>query len=140
MNKNVHKPVLSKLPKREQEVMEIIYRLERGSVSDVQSALADQPTYAAARMLLQRLHKKGLLKAERDGNRYIYSATTTKASAGRSALRRLIGTFFGGSKTAAVSALLGDDDVSDRELSELEDLVRQARKRQRVAQTRVDDR
>ena len=127
MNKNVPFP---KLPKREREVMEIVYALDRATVSDVQDQLLDQPTYAATRMLLQRLHKKGLLQAEREGNRYVFAATTAKSSAGRSALQHLIRTFFAGSKTDVVNALISDEEVTEDELDRLEVLISEARKRQ----------
>ena len=60
---------MESLPKREREVMDLVYLLEQADVRDVQQQLVRQPTYSATRMLLQRLHKKGLLQAERDGNR-----------------------------------------------------------------------
>ena len=122
---------LQALPKREREVMDLVYLLEQADVRDIQQQLAGEPTYSATRMLLQRLHKKGLLQAERDGNRYIYRTTTPKSFAGIAALKGLIGTFFSGSASHAVSALLGDEDVSDEELEELEHLVKQARLQRR---------
>ena len=49
------------------------------------------------------------------GTRHVYAPTVPRDSARRSALRHLLGTFFGGSATAAVAALL---DASDRALSD----------------------
>ena len=107
--------------------MEAIYSLNQASVHDVQSVLSGEPSYSATRMLLQRLHKKGLLQVEREANRYLYSATAAKGAAGRTALKDLIGTFFAGSATEAVSALLGDDEITEDELASLEALVTEAK-------------
>ena len=137
MNKKVHMNSESmdiesvdsaSLPRREREVMDIVFALERATVSDVQERLADKPSYSATRMLLQRLHKKKLLQANRDGARYVYSAVASKRKSGARALIRLLRTFFGGSATGAVSALLGEEVISDDELEELEALVKEARR------------
>ena len=109
--------------------MDIVFSLERAAVGDVQAQLPDQPSYSATRMLLQRLHKKGLLNVERDGKRYLYLPATTKHSAGRVALNRLMQTFFDNSATSTVSALLDREEITGAELAELEVLVKAARQR-----------
>ena len=125
MNNNV--PLA--LPKKERAVLEVVFRLEQASVNDVLAAYPEGQSYAATRMLLQRLHKKGLLQAERDGHRYLYSATSKKSAAGKSALRNLISTFFRGSAVHAVSSLLTHEELSTDELDELEEMIAKARQR-----------
>ena len=58
--------------------------------------------------MLRILESKGHLRHEKDGPRHIYYPTTPRNVAQKSAVRHLIGTFFGGSRTAAVVALLDD--------------------------------
>lgn len=115
----------SSLTRREREVMDVIYALGRASAADVQDQLPDRPSYSATRMLLQRLQKKGLIRYQMDGARYIYSPATPRTSAGRAAWSRLVRTFFGGSTGSAFSALLGasSERLTDEELEELERLV-----------------
>jgi BlaI family penicillinase repressor len=121
------------LSRRERQVMDVVYAGGRVTVADVQQRLPDRPTYSATRMLLQRLHKKGLLTFVMEGPRYVYSATAPKSAAGREALARLVRTFFDGSKARAVSALLGTspESLSDAEIGELEKLVQAAKARRR---------
>ena len=121
------------LTRRERQVMDIVYARGRVSVADVQADLADNPTYSATRMLMQRLHKRGLITFDMDGARYIYSATTPRTSAGEAAWSRLVKTFFDGSNAAALSTLLGasSDELSDAQLAELEDLVARAKARKK---------
>ncbi len=79
-------------------------------------------------MVLQRLHKKGEVQTHRDGKKYIYSPALATEKAGLNALKTLIETFFTGSATQAVSALLGDrQKISDDELEQLEMLIRKAK-------------
>ena len=119
------------LSAREREAIDAVYALESASVEEVQARLSGTPSYAATRMILQRLHKKGRLTAAREGKRYFYAPVVAADTAGLSALRSLLGTFFQGSTTKAVSALLdGDRSISAKELDELEALI-QAAKEQR---------
>ncbi len=120
------------LSKRERQVMDIVYARGAATVADVQAELVDSPSLAATRMLLQRLHKKGVLEASQDGPRYLYRPQLSKVRAAHAALSRLLQTFFDGSHTKAMTALLGDSDqISDQELEDLEQLVRDARARRR---------
>jgi len=117
------------LPRRERQVMDIVYAGGKVSASDVQAQLPDHPTYSATRMLMQRLHKKGLVQVEMDGPRYIYSPSTPRFTAGKAAFARLVKTFFDGSRVNAFNALLGasSDELTDAELAELERLVANAK-------------
>ena len=118
------------LRRRERQVMDIIYAMGEATVADVQDRLVDSPSSAATRMLLQRLHKKGVLEAYQDGPRYVYRPQLSKVRAARAALSRLLQTFYDGSPSKAMTALLGDgDQISDEELEHLEQLVREARAR-----------
>ena len=114
--------------RREREILDVLYRLGRGSVADVRSGLADPPSYSAVRTLLGLMVDKGHVTHEREGNRYIYTPTTAPEVAGRKALSRLVHTFFGGSIEGVVSTLLDGRDVSPETLDTLADLVDQARK------------
>ena len=64
--------------------------------------------------MLRILEEKGHLRHEKDGPRHIYFPTTPRSVAQRSAVKHLLGTFFNGSRAAAVAALL---EESDRPLS-----------------------
>ncbi len=121
------------LSRRERQVMDIVYANGRVSVADVQIALPDEPSYSATRMLMRRLHKKGLVKFAMEGPKYVYSASTPRRAAGKAALTRLVKTFFDGSTAAAFSSLLGtsSEKLSDHELDELRKLVAQAKERRR---------
>lgn len=129
VKKSLKANVKQELPRREREVMDVVYASEKVSVADVQAQLPDNPTYSATRMLLQRLYKKGLVTFDMQGPKYIYSASTHKAAAGKAAWAKLVKTFFGGSTANAFNALLGpsSETLSDDELAELEKLVAQVK-------------
>lgn len=125
------KRLLQRLSRRERQVLEAVYRLEGGSVREVRDQLPDPPSYSAVRTHLRILEEKGYLRHEEEGRRYLYYPTVEKADARRSALDNLMDTFFHGSVTATVSALLQKEDLelSEEELDRLESLIRDARRR-----------
>lgn len=120
------------LSRRERQIMDVIYALEQATVSDVLERLPDPPSYSAVRAMLRILEEKGHLTHEQDGQRYVYSPVVPRDSAQRSMLRHLVRTFFGGSATAAVAALLDleGDEISDRELDRLSHLIDQTRQKE----------
>ena len=93
--------------RREAEILEILYRRRKATVAEVQSDLADPPSYSAVRKLLEILERRGYTRHTVEGRRYIYTPAESMAKARKSALRRMLNTFFDGSTDHAVVALLG---------------------------------
>jgi predicted transcriptional regulator len=116
------------LGRRERQIMEAVYRLGRATVAEVRAELADAPSYSAVRGMMRFLEDKGLLRHVQDGVRYVYLPTVTAAKARKSALQRLVHTFFGGSAREAVAALIEDSNLPEEDLDRLQDLIAQARK------------
>ena len=117
------------LSKRERQIMDIVYRLGKATAADVHADLPDAPTYTTVRGLLRVLEEKGHLVHEEDGPRYLYSAATPRQEAGVSLLSHVVRTFFDGSASKAMAALVGSGgaDLSEAELARLEQMIRQAR-------------
>ncbi|MEM1179444.1 MAG: BlaI/MecI/CopY family transcriptional regulator [Acidobacteriota bacterium] len=120
----------AKLSRREREIMDILYRLGSATAAEVGEGLADPPSYSAVRALLAKLEKKGHIRHEERGPRYVYSPVLAKDAAQDSAMSRLVQTFFGGSVSAAVTGLLGRsaDAMSDEELEQLSGMIERARR------------
>jgi predicted transcriptional regulator len=110
--------------------MDIVYRLGRGTAAEIRSAMADPPSYSAVRALLRILETKGHLRHEQDGARYVFRPTVAAEDARRGALDQVIDTFFQGSASGAVAALLDANDrrLSRDELTQLARLIAEARK------------
>jgi predicted transcriptional regulator len=119
----------TQLSRRERQIMDVVYRLGKATVSDVLERLPDPPSYSAVRALMRILEEKGHLSHEQDGPRYVYLPTVPRDAAQASALSHLVRTFFGGSAEAAVAALLDlpEHGMSEGELSRLSRLIDEAR-------------
>lgn len=118
------------LSRRERQIMDVVYRLGEATVADVRASITDAPSYSAVRALMRVLTEKGELTHTQDGPRYVYRPTTPREEASASALQRVLSTFFDGSPSQAMAALmdLSSGDLTDDELDELETLVHNARR------------
>jgi BlaI family transcriptional regulator, penicillinase repressor len=124
------KPKPNALSRRERQIMDILYKLERASVGQVLSKLADKPSYSTVRAQLRVLEEKGHVRHEEHGLRYVYVPAVPRDVARRSALRHLVETFFDGSTEKVVAALLGGEvaRMSPEELDRLARLITKGRK------------
>ncbi len=119
---------LSDLSRRERQIMDVIFRLEKATAAEVMDNLPDPPSYSAVRALLRILEEKGHLRHEQVGPRYVYMPTLSQEKAKRTALRHVVSTFFDGSVAQTVATLLDlSDDVSRPELERLASLIEKAR-------------
>ena len=116
--------------RRERQIMDLVYRQGDVSARDIWEALPEQPTYGSVRKHLQILVGKGHLKQRKQGRSLLYSAVRTRKRAARSALSRLLDTFYHGSVEEAVSGMLTlkDQKLSADELDRIARLVDQAKK------------
>ena len=120
--------MLSKLPPRERQIVDILY--ERGPllVADICDALPDQLSGSAVRAMLKRLEDKGFVQRSDSDRGYLYCPTVSDTVAKKSALSEIVRVFFNGSAAGAATALLGMSDKLDTsELEQLEAMIARAR-------------
>lgn len=119
------------LSRREREIMDIIFALNQATLGEILDRMEHPPTRPALRSLLTILETKGHLRHGKTGREFVYEATHAKQEAGKSALKRVLDVFFGGSLPDALTAHFADPaKLPDRqELAALEQLVAEAAKR-----------
>ncbi len=124
------KTAATELSRRERQIMDVIYQRGRATAAEVLGGLADPPSNSAVRALLAILVNKGWLQVAEDGPRYVYHPTRPRGEAGRSAMHRVVDTFFQGSVESAVAALLDvrQARLTDAEIVRLKNLIEQTRK------------
>ncbi|MYB05192.1 MAG: BlaI/MecI/CopY family transcriptional regulator [Gemmatimonadetes bacterium] len=119
---------LPPLSRREREVMDVLYELGAGTAVQIRERLADPPTDSAVRSILRILVGKRHLERKPDGSRYVYSPTLPVMRARRSAMHRVLRTFFGGSVEGAVAMLLelGEGDLTPDERERIKQMIDEA--------------
>jgi predicted transcriptional regulator len=116
------------LSRRERQIMDVLYARGSATAVEIREALPDPPSYSAVRALLRILEEKGHARHEQQGPRYVYFPQVSRERARRSALKRLVSTFFGGSAAQAAAALIGSETLSRDEVTRLTAMLARARK------------
>ena len=111
--------------------MDVVYRIGRATAAEVRDGLPDAPTYTTVRGLLRILEQKGHLRHEEEGARFVYFPSLSRQRAGASILSHVVRTFFDGSPSNAMAAMLGSSGgpLKEAELERLSDLVKEQRKK-----------
>ncbi len=121
---------LPPLSRRERDVMDVLYELGSATAVQIRERLADPPTDSAVRSILRILVNKRHLERTPEGHRYVYSPTMPVVRARRSAMHRVLRTFFGGSVEGAVAMLLelGEGDLAPGERERIKRMIDEAEK------------
>ena len=127
------KALADQLTRREREIVNALFALgNRASADDIRSRLTDPPSDSSVRVMLARLEKKGILRHQLDGLKFLYSATVSPAVAKRNALQQYVQTFFGGSLSQMMTALVSESSFSEDELDALKAEIERARKERKT--------
>jgi predicted transcriptional regulator len=118
------------MSRRERQIMDVLYARGRASASEIQESLPDTPSNSTVRTILRVLERKGLVRHVEEGLRYLFLPIVPRSAARKSALQRVMRTFFDGSAKEAVAAFLdpGAFSLSKEDLDELSRMLDQARK------------
>ena len=118
------------LSRRERQIMDLLFRDGTLTALQIQEGLPDAPSYSAVRGLLRILLEKGHVKHQEQGPRYAYSAALPKDQASNSAVAHLVETFFSGSVSNTVAALLDSSTgkLDAEELRRIQRMIEKAKK------------
>ena len=115
--------------RRERQIMDAVFALGAATVKEVVEAIPNPPTAMAVRRMMHILEEKGHLRRRGSGREVTYVPRESKGKAGRSALEKVLETFFGGSLEEALAAHLHSrkEGVSPEERERLIALIDQAK-------------
>ena len=123
------KPSHPDLTRRESQIMDILYRRRRATVEDIRAELPDTSSPSSVRKLLEIMIDRGLIGREYDGPRFVYFPAVKPEDASRSALKKVLRTFFNDSPGPAIAALIDIQaaPISADEYRRLRALLKKAR-------------
>lgn len=115
------------LSKREQQIMEILWKQGPSPATAVEQGLPDSPSNSTVRTLLKLLESKGWITRRMEDGRAIYSSSRTIDEEGKSAISQVLDTFFAGSIRSAVAAMVDDRTrITNEEFAEIKAIIEQA--------------
>jgi predicted transcriptional regulator len=111
------------LTKAEEEIMQILWTLEKTSVKDIMEQLPEpKPAYNTVSTIVRILENKGFVDHEADGKGYLYFPLVQKSDYSHESLHKLVEGYFQGSFKSMVSFFMKKNDIC---LTELEEILKE---------------
>jgi predicted transcriptional regulator len=116
------------LTEAEQRLMDILWRLESGTVTEIAAALPKKLdlAYNTVLTMMGILEAKGYVRHTKlkEGRAFIYRPIVSRDQASRSALQHLLSRFFGNSAEALVLNLIENEALDDKERTRIRELLK----------------
>jgi predicted transcriptional regulator len=115
------------LSRRERQILEVLFQLGEASANDIVEALPDQLANATVRTMLRILEDKGVVQHRNEGRRFLYRPCGSRQTAAKSAFRKVLDVFFGGSVEDALATHLADpkSNLSSEQLQRIREIIDQ---------------
>jgi len=117
------------LTEGEWAIIQAVWENEPCAAPTVQEELETQKnwTYSTVKTMMDRMVTKGLLKTERIRNLILYRSVITRRQAQKSEIMRTVKRAFDGALTPMMQFLLDNHNLSQKQLNELEKLIKKKR-------------
>lgn len=126
------KKSLKELTRAEEQVMQILWKLEKAFVKDVVVQFKrPKPAYNTVSTIIRILEKKGFVSYRAFGNTYEYYPLISREDYSKTYLRSFVGRYFGASYKSLLSFFTQEENLSLEELEEMRKLVDQEIKRKK---------
>ncbi len=111
---------MQKLTNKEEEIMHILWKLEKAFVKDVMAAITeDQPHYNTLSTIIRNLEEKGYVSHQAYGNTHQYFPIITKEKYRKAFMNNAIENYFNNSYKSMVSFFAEEEKISAEELREI---------------------
>jgi len=118
-----------RITEAEHAVMEVLWDRPRRTAAEVCEEICGlrEWSLATVKTLLSRLVQKGVLAAEPEGRRFLYTPTIARSAYVGGESRRLVDRLFGGSAASLVAHLAESEALSVDDLAKIEALLKELR-------------
>jgi predicted transcriptional regulator len=117
---------MKKLTRKEEEVMKILWKLEKAFVKDiVEEYDKPKPHYNTVSSLVRLLQDKGIIGFTQYGNTYEYFPLMTKEEYRKTFMKQVVSDYFDNSYKSAVAFFVKEKGLSPAELEELIKLIKE---------------
>jgi len=116
--------IMKELTKAEEQIMQVLWRLEKGFVKDVIERLPDpKPAYNTVSTIVRILEKKEFVAHNAYGKTHEYYPIVSKDDYKKRFLKSFIKRYFGNSFQEMVSFFASDRDITLGEMEEIRELL-----------------
>lgn len=118
------------LTKAEEEIMQVLWQIEKGFVKDVIDELPDpKPHYNTVSTILKILEDKGFADHESLGKSNRYFPLVQKEEYSKKSMKQFVGKYFEGSFANMLSFFAKEKDISVQDLEEILKEIKQTPKK-----------
>lgn len=115
---------MQKLTNKEEEVMQILWKLEKAFVKDMLLEVKDEkPHYNTLSTIIRNLEEKGYVGHTAYGNTHQYFPVVTKEEYRKGFMTNAIENYFNNSYKSMVSFFAREEKISADELREILDMI-----------------
>lgn len=115
---------MKELTKAEEQVMQILWNIEKGFVKDILQYFGEpKPAYNTVSTIVRILEKKGFVSYKSYGNTYQYYPLISKEQYTDSSLNRLVSNYFDNSYQSLVSFFTRKEKMSVKELEQMKKMI-----------------
>jgi BlaI family penicillinase repressor len=115
---------MQKLAKREEEMMQVLWRLERAFVKDIIAELAKpKPHYNSVSTIVRNLEEKGFVDHEALGNSFRYFPLISKETYQRQTLKDIVKHYFNDSYSNMLTFFAREEQISEADLQRIVHLI-----------------
>lgn len=115
---------LKELTKAEEEVMQVLWKIEKGFVNDILEHFdIPKPAYNTISTIVRILEKKGFVGHKAFGKTHEYYPLISKAEYTNLFMKNVIQGYFDNSFKKVVSFFSGNDSLSIKEMEEIRNLI-----------------
>lgn len=116
---------MNKLTQREEEIMQYFWANGSLFVKEILEMHPEpKPHFNTLSTIVRGLESKGLLAYKSMGNTYQYYPIVSEQEYGSKSLKNIVSKYFKNSTFAMVSTLVKEDDISEKELKELIEVIK----------------
>lgn len=113
--------VMRELTKAEDQVMQVLWKLEKAFVKDIIEQLPEpKPAYNTVSTIIRILENKGFVDHKSFGKTYEYYPIVSKESYSKFTIRNVLQNYFGGSMQNLVSFFAKNENLSLQEIEALQ--------------------
>lgn len=116
---------MKELTRAEAQIMQVLWRLERGLVKDILDELPEpRPAYNTVSTIVRILEKKGFVSYKAYGKTHEYFPLVSMNEYRRASVKSLVNRYFGNSYQELVSFFARDRSLTLAELEEIQSSLR----------------
>jgi predicted transcriptional regulator len=120
---------MQKLAKREEQIMQVFWNLEKAYIKEVIPELPDpKPHYNSVATMVKILEEKGFLSHESIGNIFCYFPVITKEDYQKHAMKDIVSQYFDNSYPSMLAFFAKEQKISESELNEILEIIKSSKK------------